>query len=85
LYSGRMTNQITWSKPDPPPNILHAAFTHLKAVGATLSPLGPKSGKRSLVLYGSRFAMLCLPLTLQNGDLRESKQIFEHDEPGFAT
>ena len=23
-----MTNQITWSKPDPPPNLLHTAFTH---------------------------------------------------------
>jgi DNA methylase len=23
-----MTNQITWSKPDPPPNTLHTAFTH---------------------------------------------------------
>jgi hypothetical protein len=27
-----MTNQITWHKPDPPPNALHTAFTHLKAV-----------------------------------------------------
>ena len=23
-----MTNQITWAKPDPPPNALHTAFTH---------------------------------------------------------
>ena len=23
-----MTNQITWAKPDPPPNVLHTAFTH---------------------------------------------------------
>ena len=23
-----MTNQITWHKPDPPPNALHTAFTH---------------------------------------------------------
>ena len=23
-----MTNQITWEKPDPPPNALHTAFTH---------------------------------------------------------
>ena len=23
-----MTNQITWSKPNPPPNLLHTAFTH---------------------------------------------------------
>ena len=23
-----MTNQIAWSKPDPPPNLLHTAFTH---------------------------------------------------------
>jgi site-specific DNA-methyltransferase (adenine-specific) len=28
LYSERMTNQITWAKPDPPPNALHTAFTH---------------------------------------------------------
>jgi site-specific DNA-methyltransferase (adenine-specific) len=28
LYSGRLTNQITWQKPDPPPNALHTAFTH---------------------------------------------------------
>jgi site-specific DNA-methyltransferase (adenine-specific) len=28
LYPGRMTNQITWFKPDPPPNTLHTAFTH---------------------------------------------------------
>jgi hypothetical protein len=36
LYPERLTNQITWSKPDPPPNALHTAFTHLKAVEATL-------------------------------------------------
>jgi site-specific DNA-methyltransferase (adenine-specific) len=23
-----MTNQITWEKPDPPPNAFHTAFTH---------------------------------------------------------
>jgi site-specific DNA-methyltransferase (adenine-specific) len=28
LYPERMTNQITWAKPDPPPNALHTAFTH---------------------------------------------------------
>jgi site-specific DNA-methyltransferase (adenine-specific) len=28
LYSERLTNQITWVKPDPPPNALHTAFTH---------------------------------------------------------
>jgi site-specific DNA-methyltransferase (adenine-specific) len=28
LYSERLTNQITWAKPDPPPNALHTAFTH---------------------------------------------------------
>ena len=28
MYSGKMTNQITWAKPDPPPNALHTAFTH---------------------------------------------------------
>ena len=24
----RISNQITWEKPDPPPNALHTAFTH---------------------------------------------------------
>ena len=28
LYFERLTNQITWAKPDPPPNALHTAFTH---------------------------------------------------------
>jgi site-specific DNA-methyltransferase (adenine-specific) len=28
LYPERMTNQITWAKPDPPPNALQTAFTH---------------------------------------------------------
>jgi site-specific DNA-methyltransferase (adenine-specific) len=28
LYSERLTNQITWEKPNPPPNALHTAFTH---------------------------------------------------------
>jgi site-specific DNA-methyltransferase (adenine-specific) len=28
LYLERLTNQITWAKPDPPPNALHTAFTH---------------------------------------------------------
>jgi site-specific DNA-methyltransferase (adenine-specific) len=28
LYLERLTNEITWAKPDPPPNALHTAFTH---------------------------------------------------------
>ena len=28
MYPERLTNQITWEKPDPPPNALHTAFTH---------------------------------------------------------
>ena len=24
----KLINQITWAKPDPPPNALHTAFTH---------------------------------------------------------
>ena len=28
LYLERVSNQITWEKPDPPPNALHTAFTH---------------------------------------------------------
>jgi hypothetical protein len=31
LCSERLMNQITWAKPNPPPNALHTAFTHLKA------------------------------------------------------
>jgi hypothetical protein len=31
LYSEQLTN-VTWAKPDPLPNALHTAFTHLKAV-----------------------------------------------------
>ena len=28
LYPVRISNQVTWEKPDPPPNALHTAFTH---------------------------------------------------------
>jgi len=28
----RIINSVVWQKPDPPPNALHTAFTHLKAV-----------------------------------------------------
>jgi site-specific DNA-methyltransferase (adenine-specific) len=28
----KVINQIVWQKPDPTPNALHTAFTHLKAV-----------------------------------------------------
>ena len=28
----KIVNDITWQKPDPPPNALHTAFTHQKAV-----------------------------------------------------
>ena len=28
----KIINQIAWSKPDPVPNALHTAFTHLKAL-----------------------------------------------------
>ena len=27
----KLINQITWAKPDPPPNALHTAFTQVKA------------------------------------------------------
>src|SRR5215216_3560676 len=27
----KIINQITWAKPDPPPNALHTAFTHAQA------------------------------------------------------
>ena len=37
MYYERLTN-VTWAKPDPPPNALHTAFTHEKAVGATPLP-----------------------------------------------
>jgi len=46
----KLINQITWAKPDPPPNVLHTAFTHLKAVGATrsagASPVRPREPYR---------------------------------------
>jgi site-specific DNA-methyltransferase (adenine-specific) len=29
----RIINSVAWEKPDPPPNALHTAFTHPKAVG----------------------------------------------------
>ena len=28
----RVINSLVWHKPDPPPNALHTAFTHQKAV-----------------------------------------------------
>jgi site-specific DNA-methyltransferase (adenine-specific) len=28
----KIINAVAWEKPDPPPNALHTAFTHLKAV-----------------------------------------------------
>ena len=28
MYFRRMMNDITWERPDPPPNALHTAFTH---------------------------------------------------------
>jgi hypothetical protein len=31
VFNPHFTN-VTWAKPDPPPNALHTAFTHLKAV-----------------------------------------------------
>ena len=40
----RIINQITWAKPDPPPNALHTVFTHMKTVGADLVPTAPHSG-----------------------------------------
>jgi hypothetical protein len=37
----KLINQITWAKPDPPPNALHTAFTHLKAVEAMKGSASP--------------------------------------------
>ena len=39
----KIINQITWAKPDPPPNALHTAFTHLKAVEVTPPVLPPRT------------------------------------------
>ena len=33
----KLINQVTWAKPDPPPNALHTAFTQTKAVATTFS------------------------------------------------
>ena len=74
MYSERLTNQITWAKPDPPPNALHTAFTHLKAVGVILSrqrfppqPKVPSDGcqggwvrREEPGLYGNVLAILLL-------------------------
>ena len=38
----KLINQITWAKPDPPPNALHTAFTHPKAVVVRPSPREPR-------------------------------------------
>ena len=32
----RIINSVVWEKPDPPPNALHTAFTHPKAVATRL-------------------------------------------------
>jgi DNA modification methylase len=39
----RLINQITWAKPDPPPNALHTAFTHSKAVEPTPAGASPRT------------------------------------------
>lgn len=41
----RVINSVVWEKPDPPPNALHTAFTHLKAVEADLAGT-PNAWKR---------------------------------------
>jgi DNA methylase len=40
----RIINSLVWHKPDPPPNALHTAFTHLKAEEATL-PVPPRASR----------------------------------------
>ena len=35
----RIINNVIWEKPDPVPNFLHTAFTHLKSLAILLSPL----------------------------------------------
>ena len=74
MYPERLTNQITWAKPDPPPNALHTAFTHSKAVGASRPtdaslayPKVPSDGcqggwvrREELGLYGNVLSVLLL-------------------------
>ena len=38
MYFEQLMNAVAWEKPDPPPNALHTAFTHLNAVEATQFP-----------------------------------------------
>jgi DNA modification methylase len=44
----RVINNIVWSKPNPTPNALHTAFTHLKAVEATSPALSMYARGRTL-------------------------------------
>jgi hypothetical protein len=39
----KLTNLIVWQEPDPGPNALHAAFTHLKAVEANTPAPPPRT------------------------------------------
>jgi DNA modification methylase len=48
----KLINQITWAKPDPPPNALHTAFTHVKAIEAN-----------RLNTVRSRYPTICSSLT----------------------
>ncbi len=38
----KMINSVVWEKPDPPPNALHTAFTHPKAVALRVASSWPR-------------------------------------------
>jgi hypothetical protein len=44
----KLTNLIVWQEPDPGPNALYAAFTHLKAVEVTPPPCGLRVSEKSV-------------------------------------
>jgi hypothetical protein len=81
LYFERLMDQITWHKPDPPPNALHTAFTHLKAVGA----IRPRRRlhfahlKSNLLDLGSPFARKA------NVVAYDRHVLFASDDPADAT
>ena len=64
----KLINQITWAKPDPPPNALHTAFTHLKAVEAIPSPRG-SHGRGGPLSSADRSGVVAVEISQLGGDV----------------
>jgi hypothetical protein len=47
----RVINSVAWEKPDPPPDALHTAFTHPKAVEPLLADASPSSPRAPLAWF----------------------------------